>query len=85
MFLNPPYGLRLSHGSQHEDTRIFYHRLGQRVKGFRSLFEHVEGFVLLASDDAFHGLYTAFGKENIGAVKSFNQGGRHVRAVSFSF
>lgn len=87
-FINPPYGIRLKHRSQ--SVVGFYHKLASRLvdmsKANEGCYSSLSGLILLASDQAFHGFNAgikAYPGGHVGRSLSFNQGGRHIRAVEF--
>lgn len=83
-FINPPYGIRLKHRFQ--SSASFYQRIAARLIQLRENCASMSGLILLASDEAFYGFSTgikAYQGGSLGRSLSFNQGGRHIRAVEF--
>ena len=82
--INPPYGIRLKHRFQ--SSASFYHRIASRLTQLLETCTSMSGLILLASDEAFYGFSAgikAYKGGSLGRSLSFNQGGRHIRAVEF--
>lgn len=79
VLVNPPYGLRL--GDEANSSQL-YARLGERLKSWASQGISLSGVILVANDACFHALQAKLANA-LGDVMSFNQGGKHVRALQF--
>lgn len=83
-WINPPYGIRLKHKSQ--SAKGYYLRIAQSLVAQLADTSTMSGVILLASDEAFYGFrqgIEASKRGRLGQSISFNQGGRHIRAIEF--
>ncbi|SMF47983.1 hypothetical protein [Pseudobacteriovorax antillogorgiicola] len=82
MPLNPPYGLRLGHGS--EASYGFFARLAKRVLALSSKPQALQGFCMLP-DEKSYSLFRQIIGGGYEQTVHINQGGRHVRVLYFSW
>lgn len=79
VFLNPPYGLRLSEeGAAAKD----YGRVAERLNVLFTRVRSLSGLILIPNDACYQMFQSRFQGKALTSL-SWNQGGRHVRALYF--
>jgi 23S rRNA G2445 N2-methylase RlmL len=80
--LNPPYGLRLAQEGKNRPLD-FYRDLAEFLLKWPKKGQDLRGFVLIPDDESLLVVRQKLGSEAVQSVRSFSQGGQHIRCLAF--